>query len=168
MQQDNDPFCKIKIKCLPRLLPCYNVRVDDSDNEASLYRRKSQLHYYGDVTRTLFIVGAVLLLVAITTGAVLPLSSFGTVIAAIVLVVAGGITNHEQHWIHWVNESIAIFGVYIFGVSAINNYRAGVSISNPSYLYTELIAVMSLIALYYATKTIRGILLRSIPSNADK
>jgi hypothetical protein len=131
------------------------------DDELPLHSRKSQLHYYGDIVRVLFILSATLLLLAITTGANLPLSSVGTIIAAIILVITGGITNPEQHMIHWINEGIAILGVLIFGISAINNYRAGASLNNPSYIYTELIALISLLALYYTTKTVRGILLRT-------
>jgi hypothetical protein len=133
----------------------------DSDGLPAPHQRRSQIHYYGDITRILFILAAVLLLVAITTGKSLPLSSSDTVIAAIILVVMGGITNPAQRWIHWVNEAIAILGVLIFGNSAINNYRAGVSVGDPSYLYVELVALTSLIALYYTTKTIRGLMLRT-------
>ena len=134
----------------------------DYDNDGMpVHERRSQQHYYGDTARILFIMGAVLLLVASTTGADLPLSPSATIAAAVILVVAGGVTNPAQTWVHWVNEIIAILGVLIFGNSAIANYRAGASITNSSYIYTEIIAILALIALYYTTKTIRGNILRA-------
>lgn len=114
-------------------------------------------HYHGDAVRALFVIGAVVLVVAASTGADLPMSTTGSVIAAVLLVIAAGITNPGQFWIHWINAGLAMLGSIMFGTSAINHYRIGVSMFDPSFTYVEALAILSLIALYFTTRTIRGI-----------
>lgn len=114
------------------------------------------LHYHGDEVRVLFLVSAVVLIVAQSTGANLPLSSTGAVIAAIILVVAAGVTNPAQSGIHWLNAIVAIVGTLLFGTSAVEHYRAGISVFDPSFTAIEALALLSLVALYYTTRTIRG------------
>ena len=118
-------------------------------------------HYHGDNTRILFVMSAILIIVAKSTGAYLPLSTTVAVIAAIVLVIVAGITNPRQGEIHWINALLAASGTIIFGVSAINHYRAGVGLLDPSFIYVEILALLSLISLYFTTRTIRGFYLRS-------
>lgn len=120
--------------------------------------RREIPHYHGDGVQVIFVVGAVVLIIAQSTGAVLPLSTTGTVISAIILVISAGITNPAQYGIHWVNASIAIIGTLLFGITAINHYRAGLSIFDSSFVYVEALALLSLFALYYTTRTIRGML----------
>ena len=117
-------------------------------------------HYYGDTVRVLFVLGAIVLFVAESTGAVLPLSLSGVVVAAVILVVAAGITNPQQYWVHFVNELIAILGTVIFAEQAVGYWRVSIAVLNISYLFTEVMALLSIIALYFTTKTLRGVLLR--------
>ena len=116
-------------------------------------------HYHGNEVRTIFIIGAGVLLVAESIGVTLPLSAGGAVVAAIILAVAGGITNPIQTWTHWANELIAIAGVIIFGTAAVEQYRTGV-VFDLSFAFIEGIAFLSLVALYFTTRTIRFLLLR--------
>lgn len=118
-------------------------------------------HYHGDSVRILFLVSAIVLIVAQSTGANLPLSTTGSVIAAVILVIAAGITSPTQSGIHWCNAFLAIAGSLIFGVSAVNRYREGISVFDPSFTYIEALALLSLVALYFTTRTIRGHLLRT-------
>jgi len=118
-------------------------------------------HYHGNNTRVLFVVGAIVLTVAQSTGANLPLSTAGAVISAVVLVVTAGITNPAQGWIHWLNAFIAVWGTLLFGMTAVEHYRAGASVFDVSFLYIEALALLSLIALYLTTRTIRGFHLRN-------
>lgn len=117
-------------------------------------------HYHGDAVRGLFVFSAIVLIVAQSTGSNLPLSTVGAVLAAIILVVAAGITSPRQHWIHWVNALIAVWGTLLFGTAAVNHYREGFGLLDPSFVYTEALALLSLSALYFTTRTIRGFLLR--------
>ncbi len=101
-----------------------------------------------------------MLIVAQSTGADLPLATFGTVTSAVLLVIAAGITNPAEGWIHWLNALVAVWGTLLFGMSAVEHYRSGISIFEPSFFYIEALALLSLIALYLTTKTIRGFRLR--------
>lgn len=122
--------------------------------------RRDIPHYHGDGVRVIFMAGAVVLIVAQSTGADIPLSTSEAVIAAVLLVIAAGITNPAQHGIHWMNAFIAIAGTLLFGTTAIDHYRAGLSIFDPSFVYIEALALLSLFALYFTTRTIRGTLQR--------
>lgn len=114
-------------------------------------------HYHGDQVRILFVVAAILLIVAQSTGAELPLSTTGAVVSAILLVIVAGVTNPAQYGIHWLSALVSIAGTLLFGVTAVDRYRSGVSIFDSSFLYIEALALLSLIALYFTTRTIRGI-----------
>ncbi len=119
-------------------------------------------HYHGDETRVLFFVSAVVLIVAQSTGAELPLSTAGAVISAVLLVVVAGITNPAQGWIHWLNAFIAVYGTILFGMTAVDHYRSGISFFDPSFAYVEALALLALVALYFTTRTIRGFHMRSV------
>ncbi|MFZ2167819.1 MAG: hypothetical protein WAV50_03030 [Minisyncoccia bacterium] len=129
---------------------------EGGEERRSVPQRRRMLHYHGDEVRVLFLVSAVVLIVAQSTGANLPLSSTGAVIAAIILVVAAGVTNPAQSGIHWLNAIVAIVGTLLFGTSAVEHYRAGISVFDPSFTAIEALALLSLVALYYTTRTIRG------------
>lgn len=113
-------------------------------------------HYHGHSVRALFFVAAIVIIVAQSTGADLPFSTFGSVMVAIMLVIAAGITSPSQSGIHWFNAWIAAIGVILFSTSAVATFRAGVSLLDPSFVYTEALALLSLVALYFTTRTIRG------------
>lgn len=115
-------------------------------------------HYHGDIVRILFFVGAILLIVGESTGADLPLTTTGSVVAAILAVIAAGITNPAIGWIHLVNAILAALSALIFGITAVNRFRAGDSFLD--FLYIEAIALLSLVALYFATRTLRGMYIR--------
>ncbi len=117
-------------------------------------------HYHGNEVRALFLIGALVLILGQSTGAELPLSSGGAVLFAAALVIAAGITNPRQTWIHWVNGLFAVIGTLLFGTAAVNHYRAGTEAVAWSFVYVEALALLSLTALYFTTRTIRGILLR--------
>jgi len=133
---------------------------DSASNVISVPPHRVIPHYYGNNVRVLFVVGAVVLIIAQSTGAELPMSTTGAVISAVILAIVAGITNPAQGWIHWANEFIAMFGVLLFGTSAIDHYRSGLSIFDPSFAYIETLALLSLLALYFATRTVRGFHLR--------
>lgn len=128
----------------------------EGDGDGPVPQHRRILHYHGDEERILFFVGAIVLIVAQSTGANLPLSTTGSVVAAILLVIAAGITNPAQTWIHWLNAFLAIAGTLLFGTTAIEHYRAGMSVFDPSFTYIEALALLSLVALYFTTRTIRG------------
>ena len=135
----------------------------DGDGGESVPRHREIPHYHGDAVRVLFFVSAIVLVVAQSTGAELPLSTTGAVISAVVLVVAAGITNPAQTGIHWINALLAVIGTLLFGTTAVAHYRAGASVFDFSFAYIEALALLSLVALYFTTRTIRGISQRQKP-----
>lgn len=136
----------------------------DSSGESVPPRREIP-HYHGDGVRVLFVVGAVVLIIAQSTGADLPLGTTVAVFSAVLLVVAAGITNPAQFWIHWLNALLAISGTLLFGTTAVEHYRAGLSAFDSSFVYIETLTLLSLIALYFTTRTIRGLYMRPRFSN---
>ena len=132
----------------------------EDDMTTTVPGRRVRPHYHGDEVKTLFVIAALVLILAQSTRADIPLSTFGAVTGAAALVIVAGIINPKQVWIHWVSEALAILGTVLFGTAAVDRYRGGISALEPSFLYIETLAVISLFALYFATRTIRGILLR--------
>jgi hypothetical protein len=117
-------------------------------------------HYHGDEARVIFVVAALVIIVAESTGANLPLSTTGSVSTAILLIIAAGITNPAQSAIHWFNALLAISGTLLFGTAAINNYRAGMSVFDTSFASIEALTLLALLSLYFTTRTIRGLIQR--------
>ena len=128
--------------------------------EQPLMSQRASVHYHGDTLRGLFVIGAVVMIIGTSTGANLPLSTLGTVIFAVVLMVVAGATNPEQSWINWVNAVIAVVGAILFGNDAITHYRAVGTLFDMSYLYSEALALLFLVSIYFAIKTVRGMALR--------
>jgi hypothetical protein len=121
-------------------------------------------HYHGDATRILFMTVAILMFVGATLGADLPFSSFGTVLFAVVLVVAAGVTNPAQKWIHYINVVLAVFGMLTYGPSAIDHYNGGAMVWSITFFVIEGAVLLFLLALYFTVKTVRGVSLRPNPS----
>jgi uncharacterized membrane protein len=131
------------------------------DDGVIMPRRPGTPHYHGDQVRVIFVISALIIIIAQSTGADLPLSTIGAVISATALVIAAGITNQAIYWIHWMNALLAITGTLLFGSTVVGNYRAGSSFFDPSFLFLEALALLFLVALYLTTRTIRGKLIRS-------
>lgn len=117
-------------------------------------------HYHGDAVRALFFAGAIIIIVAQSTGADLRLSTGGAIAMAILLVVAAGVTNPAKSWIHWLDAALAVLGAFFFGSTAVEHYRAGINVFDASFAYIEALSLLSLVALYFTTRTIRGFHLR--------
>lgn len=122
--------------------------------------RRKIPHYHGDAVRALFFAGAIILVVAQSTGADLRLSTGGAIATAVLLVVVAGITNPTKSWIHWLDAALAVLGTFFFGSAAVEHYRAGVNVFDASFAYIEALTLLSLVALYFTTRTIRGFRLR--------
>ena len=132
----------------------------EEDTGEHIPPRRRIPHYHGDETRVVFFISALILIVAQSTGADLPLTTTGTVIAAVLLVVTAGVTSPAQSWIHWLNAFLAAYGTIIFGMTAVERYRSDISFLEASFVYVEVLALLSLVALYFTTRTIRGLFQR--------
>ncbi|KND47329.1 MAG: hypothetical protein AB199_02790 [Parcubacteria bacterium C7867-004] len=132
----------------------------DSRNEAQ------PTHYHGDLVRGLFVAAAVLVFLTQFIGARLPYSSGGLILIILVLVIAAGITNPVQRWIHWANAAISVIGVLMFGGLALARFD-----SNPAFLsqnvIVPIIAVIFIGTLYFSTATVRGFLVPHVDPNDE-
>ncbi len=117
-------------------------------------------HYYGDTVRILFVVCAVLIVGAQFIGSPF-LTPGASMIAAVALVIAAGLTNPVQFWTHIVNSFLAGIGAGLCGYISLAHYRGGESILNEFLVI--ILAILFLIALYLSVKTLRGILMRGAP-----
>jgi len=117
-------------------------------------------HYHGDAVRGSFVIAAGLIFLAELLGGNLPFSTFLAVVMVVVLVIAAGITNPVQKWIHWVNVFLSISGLIIFGGIALARFKNDAPFSESFII--ACIAAVFLVALYLATRTIRGFMLHTI------
>lgn len=120
------------------------------------------VHYHGDTVRLLFIGAALLVFLTQFIGTKLPFSTGGLMFIIVVLVVAAGITNPVQKWIHWVNILISIIGLTIFGGLALSRASAGAGVFSESGL-VAILAVIFVAALYLGTRTVRGLMVPHVP-----
>ena len=102
-------------------------------------------------------VAAVLLFLINITGAALPFNTAGSIVIIVILVIAAGITNPAQMWIHWFNITVSALGVMIFGGYALSKLHSGFAIFTSNGL-VALLAIVFLAALYFSTRTIRGLM----------
>ncbi len=118
---------------------------------------KPVTHYHGDHVRLLFMSAAVLLFLTNITGAELPFSTGGSIVIIVILVIAAGITNPAQMWIHWFNITLSALGVMLFGGISLASLHNGFAIfSNTGFV--ALLAINFLVALYFSTRTLRGLM----------
>ena len=118
-------------------------------------------HYYGDIVRILFVVGAAFLFISQFMGNpfVTPIAAL---IIAVILVVAAGLTNPVQTWIHWANVFLSGLLLIMFGSIAVTRYQETGTVILSTWLVIILVLVF-LCALYSSVKTLRGVLMRNAP-----
>lgn len=119
-------------------------------------------HYYGDYVRVLFVVAAVLIL-----GSQFIKAPFLTPVAAlifsVVLVLAAGLTSPVLASIQWINVVISGLALFFFGSIALTRYQETHSIYSGSNLVIIILTIIFMVALYLATRTLRGTLMRGAP-----
>lgn len=118
-------------------------------------------HYYGDTVRMMFVIAAVLIILSEFMGSPF-LEPVAALVIAVILVVAAGLTNPLQVSIQWVNTGLAIAGVLLFSAIALIRYQETGAASGES-LVLFLLVLDFIIALYFAVKTLRGVLMRGAP-----
>ncbi len=115
-------------------------------------------HYYGNRVRQLFFVAAGIMLIGLPfVKSELAVPEFLSIVAVVVLDFLAGLTNPKQVWVNWANTVIAGLALVIFEVFAVRAYGA-----RDAYFFAvnQGLALIFLIALYFNTKTLRGMLLK--------
>jgi len=113
-------------------------------------------HYHGDTVRILFLLASGFIFATRFVGAALPFSFGAIMLLILTLVIAAGITNPAQKWIHYVNMLVSIAGTITFGGLAFSRIETAEQLFSSDVLVV-LIATLFLAALYFATRTVRGL-----------
>lgn len=113
-------------------------------------------HYYGDYIRPLFILTAILALVATPLwGDLLPFGPVAQVGASVLLVLLAGLTNAKSMYIMAADATVSAVSVFLLEIAAI-----GLRTSSTMELFAarEVCAILMLGALYFSVKTLRGMI----------
>jgi hypothetical protein len=113
-------------------------------------------HYYGDEVRRLFLLGAVVMALTLPFFQDLIHQPLEVSLGAILIVgIAAGLTNPRQGWVAMMDIVISIVATLVFEYNAVQNYSLYGSGSG-LFWADQVLALIFLVALYYASKTLRG------------
>ena len=119
-----------------------------------------QKHYYGDVSRKLFLAGGILMIVfAPVYPDLLPVNNLFVVTGAVLLSIFAGVTNPKQFWVNVLDVIIAALSFLIFEAAIFQAYGT-LEWFSLEFLVRQSIPVVFFFALYFSSKTVRGMLVR--------
>ncbi len=133
--------------------------ISDVESERTLGKRTLRpAHYYGDDVRRFFIAGVIIMLISLPFfGDFIRFPAFYYVLGMIFIGLVAGFTNPLNRWVVVLNLLIAVFSLYFFESETIAAFKSCDTDKGKWYfLINQLLAVISLAALYYAAKTERG------------
>lgn len=116
-------------------------------------------HYYGDIVRRFFVLGA--LIMAITLPffhEIIPVPTLTSLALIAIVGVMAGLTNPRQAWVALLNVFISLGGVVAFEYYAVSSFDA-YGVDSLFFWTNQFLAVIFLFALYWSSKTIRGMLI---------
>lgn len=117
----------------------------------------SLMHYYGDLVRKLFIAAAIVMLIFLPFyNDRIPFSYSVSIFVIVFLGIIAGVTNPLQKWVIVLNTIISAGGVAVFEYMAINDYE----LLSLFFWINQTLALIFLVALYFSTKTFRGMILK--------
>ena len=118
------------------------------------------LHYYGDTVRKFFLAaGLVMLLAALRDQEFLSLYLFVGVVAVLALTVLAGLTSPQTRKVMVTDGAVSGFMFLLFEYLAVSAYVGTQNFLGELFLLRQLLAVIFLAALYFSTKTLRGVFL---------
>ncbi len=119
-------------------------------------------HYYGDAVRRLFLLGGIIMILTLPFFSnLIPVSGWVSLFAIIVVGVVSGLTNPMHIWVAVFNLVISVIAFAVFEYYAVLQYLAdGNAKETWFFLTNQALALIFFVAIYYATKTLRGDLLR--------
>ena len=131
---------------------------DEYATQASHPHTMTSTHYYGDVVRVLLVISAIFIFLLEFTIHDLPLSTGAVITLIVIMLIAAGITNPAQIWIHWANLIIVVGNLITFGTLALERFQLETSAPTHALLYAT-ITLLFMVNLYFATRTLRGLLI---------
>lgn len=115
-------------------------------------------HYYGTIVRQLFLIGGILMLLTLPFFQnLLPVPSFISVLAILLIGIAAGFTSPRNAFVMILNLGISLVAFVAFEYRAVVTYSIPLE---PLFLANQFLAAVFFFALYYSAKTVRA---RSTP-----
>ncbi len=112
-------------------------------------------HYYGDIVRIIFIIGAVFMLWGLSRMTeLLNIPAWISILAIAILGIAAGITNPVQKRSLQMNATISVFFMMIFAYTAW--YAHTESLGQEIEIANQIAAILFLAASYFSIKSLRG------------
>lgn len=114
-------------------------------------------HYYGDIVRRLFILSAIIMVVTLPfLTSSLPVSPLVSILVIVLLSLTAGLLAPRNRWVISVNLLVSLAAVIAFEYCAVDAYQR-LSFDSLLFLVNQVLAIIFVFALYYASKTIRSI-----------
>lgn len=116
-------------------------------------------HYYGDVVRILFFISGTLMILGLPLiNGTIPVSIHVSIFSILILIFIAGLTNPAQKWVSIVDTVVSSLGFVVFEYFAVVTFSQGEDFL--LFLINQTLAVLFLFAFYFATKTVRGFIVR--------
>jgi len=116
-------------------------------------------HYYGDVVRILFFIAGILMILSLPLiNGLIPVSVHISIFSILILIFVAGLTNPAQKWVSIVDTLVSSIGFVVFEYFAVVTFSRGEDFL--FFLINQTLAVLFLFAFYFATKTVRGFIVR--------
>ena len=116
-------------------------------------------HYYGDVVRILFFIASILMIFGLPLlFGIIPISVHISIFSILILIFIAGLTNPAQKWVSIIDTIFSSVGFVVFEYYAVVTFSQGEEFL--FFLINQTLAVLFLFAFYFATKTVRGFLVK--------
>ena len=118
-------------------------------------------HYYGDISRLFFLLAGVVMLLGLPIlNQTVSVPAYISILFVLSVVFIAGITNPAQRLLSVLDLIVALVGFIVFEYYSIKVFTAD-SIYF-IYLINQAIAILFLLAFYFAVKTVRGFIVHEI------
>ncbi len=116
-------------------------------------------HYYGDIVRIFFLLAAIVMLLSLPTlTEILPIPVYISIISIMALIFVAGLTNPVQKWVIILDVIMSAIGFLVFEYYAAKIFSQNIDFF--LFLVNQILAAIFLFAFYFATKTMRGFLVK--------
>ena len=116
-------------------------------------------HYYGDVVRLFFLLAGIVMLLALPLLTdILPVPIYISILAILFLIFVAGLTNPAQKWVSVLDIIMSAIGFVVFEYYAAKIFSQNIDFF--FFLVNQTLAAFFLFAFYFATKTLRGFLVK--------
>jgi hypothetical protein len=116
-------------------------------------------HYYGDVVRILFFLAGILMILSLPLlDGIILVPVHIAIFSILILIFIAGLTNPVQKWVSIIDSIVSSAGFIVFEYYAVSIFSQGEEFL--FFLINQTLAVLFLFAFYFATKTVRGFLVK--------